>query len=101
MYKEEYSVCFVYTVLQNGPIVFVNSASFSKQKANEKEEYLRQSHPLFSRGEGFSHISAHNSVRLPTELASSRREKKPAPWADNTYLLYTTPLLLLFLQLLQ
>ena len=34
-----------------------------------------------------SHISAHNSVRLPTELASSRREKKPAPWADNTYLL--------------
>lgn len=32
-------------------------------------------------------------MRLPTELASSRREKKPAPWADNTYLLYTTPLL--------
>lgn len=94
LYKEEYSVCFcLYCTSKRSDSLRKFSQFFKTKKQTKKEEYLRQSHPLFSRGEGFSHISAHNSVRLPTELASSRREKKPAPWADNTYLLYTTPLL--------
>ena len=37
LYKEEYSVCFVYTVLQNGPIVFVNSASFQNKKQTKRK----------------------------------------------------------------
>ena len=94
LYKEEYSVCFcLYCTSKRSDSLRKFSQFFKTKKQTKKEEYLRQSHPLSSRGEGFSHISAHNSVRLPTELASSRREKKPAPWADNTYLLYTTPLL--------
>lgn len=48
--KKNTRYVFVYTVLQNGPIVFVNSASFSKQKSKRKRKNIFDNHIHCSAG---------------------------------------------------
>ncbi|KAL1581447.1 hypothetical protein V4U94_001183 [Candida albicans] len=77
LFKQEYSVCYCH------PCVVRRMAAASKfsillksgNKQSQPEEPAIINNPLFSKDEGFSHISTHNSIKLPTSRAESKRKK--------------------------
>lgn len=89
-YKENYSICFcLYCTSKRTDSLTKITKFFKTKKKNRQEEQMLRSHPLYD-GQ-LSHVSAHNSIMLPTEAAKSRREKRPVVWSDNTYMMYSYP----------
>ena len=76
LFKQEYSVCYCH------PCVVRRMAAASKfsillksgNKQSQPEEPAIINNPLFSKDEGFSHISTHNSIKLPTSRAELKRK---------------------------
>ncbi|RCK64255.1 hypothetical protein Cantr_10424 [Candida viswanathii] len=91
-YKDNYSICFcLYCTSKRTDSLTKITKFFKTKKKNKQEENMLRSHPLY---EGqLSHVSAHNSIMLPTDTAKTRREKKSVGWSDNTYMMYSYPFL--------
>ena len=89
-YKENYSICYcLYCTSKRTDSLTKITKFFKTRKKNQQEEQMLRLQPLY---EGqLSHVSAHNSIMLPTETAKSRREKKSVVWSDNTYMMYSNP----------
>ena len=77
LFKQEYSVCYCHSCIMRRSAT-TNKFSFwmkSGSKQMRLEEKTIVKNPLFSKEEGFSHISTHNSIKLPTSQAQMKRRK--------------------------
>ena len=77
LFNQEYSICYCHSCIMRRSAT-TNKFSFwmkSGSKQMRLEEKTIVKNPLFSKDEGFSHISTHNSIKLPTSQAQMKRRK--------------------------
>ena len=77
LFNQEYSICYCHSCIMRRSAT-TNKFSFwmkSGSKQMRLEEKTIVKNPLFSKDEGFSHISTHNSIKLPTSRAELKRKK--------------------------
>ena len=73
--------------------ILILMKSGSKQMRLEEKTIVKN--PLFSKEEGFSHISTHNSIKLPTSQAQMKRRKSIT--ASSLEKIRTIPIIITFL----
>ena len=75
LFKQEYSVCYCHPcVVRRMAASKFSILLKSGNKQSQPEEPAIINNPLFSKDEGFSHISTHNSIKLPTPRAELKRK---------------------------
>ncbi|KHC82547.1 hypothetical protein MGS_01403, partial [Candida albicans P78042] len=71
LFNQEYSICYCHSCIMRRMAAASKFSILLKSgnKQSQPEEPAIINNPLFSKDEGFSHISTHNSIKLPTSQA--------------------------------
>lgn len=84
-YKKNYSVCYCLYCTNDRAAnkkQFMGGI-FNTKRIIAKREMAMRRNPLFTPDKGLTHISTHNSIKLPTSEAKRKRKNSDIDWSYN------------------